>query len=154
MIEIRTAVPADIEPVLGLLSQQLQENSVSVAKEQLREATLQLLDRPELGRILVAAHSEALVGVAVLSFLWTLEHGGATTWLDELYVDPRQRRAGLGTRLLEAAMAIARTRGCLALDLEVEPGHESAVQLYERLGFRRLPRERWMRPLARGMARP
>lgn len=149
MIEIRTAVPADIEPVLDLLSLQLRENSVPVALEPLRAATLQMLGNPELGRILVAARGETLVGVAVLSFLWTLEHGGATTWLDELYVDPHQRSAGLGTRLLDAAMEHARARGCLALDLEVEPGHESALRLYERMGFRRLPRERWMRPLTR-----
>lgn len=149
MIEIRTAVPADLERVLDLLTMQLRENSVPVGALQLRSATLQMLERPWLGRILLAASGETLVGVAVLSFLWTLEHGGATMWLDELYVDPRQRRAGLGSRLLEAAMAIARDRGCLALDLEVEPGHEDAVRLYERWGFRRLPRERWMRPLAR-----
>jgi ribosomal protein S18 acetylase RimI-like enzyme len=147
MIEIRTAVSADLEPVLELLTLQLRENSVPVASEDLRPATLQMLERPELGRILVAARGNVPVGVAVLSFLWTLEHGGATTWLDELYVDPRERKDGLGTRLLEAAMAIARARGCRALDLEVEPGHESAVRLYERMGFCRLPRERWMLPL-------
>jgi GNAT superfamily N-acetyltransferase len=146
-IEIRTAVAADIGPVLDFLSLQLQENSVSIPQEQLRVATLQMLERPELGRILVATRGNVLVGVAVLSFLWTLEHGGATTWLDELYVDLHERRDGLGTRLLEAAMAIARIRGCRALDLEVEPGHEGAVRLYERMGFCRLPRERWMLPL-------
>jgi ribosomal protein S18 acetylase RimI-like enzyme len=147
MIEIRTAVPADLEPVLELLTLQLQENSVPVAREHLRPATRQMLERPELGRILVAARGDVLVGVAVLSFLWTLEHGGATTWLDEIYVDPHARSEGLGTRLLEAAMAIARAKGCRALDLEVEPGHESAIRLYERMGFCRLPRERWMLPL-------
>jgi ribosomal protein S18 acetylase RimI-like enzyme len=147
--DIRTATPADVSAVLDLLSEQLQENSVSVDEEHLRSATLRMLQRPELGRILVAIRDDAIVGVAVLSFLWTLEHGGATTWLDELYVAPHQRRAGLGSRLLEAAMALARARGCRALDLEVEPGHESALRLYERQGFRRLPRERWMLPLTR-----
>ncbi len=147
MIEIRTAVATELESVLELLSLQLQENSVPVSREHLRPATLQMLERPELGRILVATRGNRLVGLAVLSFLWTLEHGGATTWLDELYVDPHERGDGLGTRLLEAAMTIARARGCRALDLEVEPGHESAVRLYERMGFCRLPRERWMRPL-------
>jgi ribosomal protein S18 acetylase RimI-like enzyme len=144
MIEFRKAIPEDLRQIVDLLQQQLQENSVAVAMEPLRLATLRMIERPGLGQILVAARGDALAGIAVLSFLWTLEHGGATVWLDELYVDPRERRSGLGTKLLEAAMAVARAQGCVALDLEVEPGHEAAVRLYERLGFRRLPRERWM----------
>jgi ribosomal-protein-alanine N-acetyltransferase len=147
MINIREAVPADLAQVVDLLCLQLQENSVSVSEEALRAATLRMIESPELGRILVASHGEVLAGVAVLSFLWTLEHGGATVWLDELFVHPHQRQCGLGTRLLEAAMSVARARGCRALDLEVEPGHDDAIRLYERQGFRRLPRERWMRPL-------
>jgi ribosomal protein S18 acetylase RimI-like enzyme len=144
IIEFRKAIPEDLRQIVDLLQQQLQENSVAVAMEPLRLATLRMIERPGLGQILVAARGDALAGIAVLSFLWTLEHGGATVWLDELYVDPRERRSGLGTKLLEAAMAVARAQGCVALDLEVEPGHEAAVRLYERLGFRRLPRERWM----------
>jgi GNAT superfamily N-acetyltransferase len=146
-IEFRKAVPADLRQIVEMLWLQLQENSVAVAIEPLRLATLRMIERPELGQILVATRGDALAGVAVLSFLWTLEHGGATVWLDELYVDSRERRSGLGTKLLEAAMAVARERGCAALDLEVEPGHEAGVRLYERMGFRRLPRERWMCPL-------
>jgi len=144
IIEFRKAIPEDLRQIVDLLQQQLRENSVAVAMEPLRLATLRMIERPGLGQILVAARGDALAGIAVLSFLWTLEHGGATVWLDELYVDPRERRSGLGTKLLEAAMAVARAQGCVALDLEVEPGHEAAVRLYERLGFRRLPRERWM----------
>ena len=144
IIEFRKAIPEDLRQIVDLLQQKLQENSVAVAMEPLRLATLRMIERPGLGQILVAARGDALAGIAVLSFLWTLEHGGATVWLDELYVDPRERRSGLGTKLLEAAMAVARAQGCVALDLEVEPGHEAAVRLYERLGFRRLPRERWM----------
>jgi len=147
MIEFRKAIPKDLRQIVEMLRLQLQENSVAVAMEPLRFATLRMIESPELGHILVAARGDRLAGIAVLSFLWTLEHGGATVWLDELYVDPRERRSGLGTKLLEAAMAVARAQGCGALDLEVEPGHEAGVRLYERLGFRRLPRERWMYPL-------
>src|SRR5688572_2270629 len=127
MIEFRKAVPADLRQIVEMLRLQLQENSVAVAIEPLRLATLRMIECPELGQIVVAARGHTLAGVAVLSFLWTLEHGGPTVWLDELYVDPRERRSGLGTKLLEAAMAVARARGCVALDLEVEPGHEAGV---------------------------
>jgi GNAT superfamily N-acetyltransferase len=67
--------------------------------------------------------------------------------LDELFVNPQRRRGGIGRRLTEAAMAVARERGCLALDLEVEPGHDDAERLYENMGFHRHRRVRWVKPL-------
>src|SRR5688500_4254619 len=103
-IEFRKAVPDDLHQIVEMLRLQLQDNSVAVAIEPLSLATLRMIERPALGQILVAARGDTIAGVAVLSFLWTLEHGGNTVWLDELYVDSRERRTGLGTKLLEAAM--------------------------------------------------
>ncbi|HKR37312.1 MAG TPA: GNAT family N-acetyltransferase, partial [Steroidobacteraceae bacterium] len=99
------------------------------------------------GRILTARLDGELVGVAVISFLWTLEHGGPAAWLDEVYVEPSRRGAGIGRQLVEAAMQVARDSGCIALDLEVDAGHEAAERLYERMEFRRHRRVRWVRML-------
>ena len=44
-------------------------------------------------------------------------------------------------------MQVARESGCIALDLEVDAGHETAERLYERTGFKRHQRVRWVRML-------
>src|SRR5579872_5729184 len=44
------------------------------------------------------------VGLAYLAYTWTLEHGGQSAWLDELYVVPGERSRGVGTALLRAAL--------------------------------------------------
>jgi GNAT superfamily N-acetyltransferase len=106
-----------------------------------------LIEDHKLGRILTARLGGELVGVAVISFLWTLEHGGPAAWLDEVYVEPSRRGGGIGRKLVEAAMQVARDSGCIALDLEVDAGHEAAERLYERMGFRRHRRVRWVRML-------
>lgn len=80
-----------------------------------------------------------------MSFVWSLEHGGHSAWLDELYVVPEQRNAGIGRALLDEALATARADGCIGFDLEVARGHERADHLYERAGFHRLERNRWAR---------
>jgi ribosomal protein S18 acetylase RimI-like enzyme/catechol 2,3-dioxygenase-like lactoylglutathione lyase family enzyme len=146
-ISVRDATAADAPQVIALLRRQLDEHDIRLAPAALAHAVRGLLEHPAHGRILVAADGGTLVGVAVLSFTWTLEHGGKAVWLDELYVDERRRRLGIGRRLVETAIARARAAGCLAMDLEVEAGHDDAQRLYERLGFRRHRRTRFVLPL-------
>jgi GNAT superfamily N-acetyltransferase len=147
MLEIQAAQLSDLTPIQQLLHTQLQEHDIVLTDQTLQRATQALIEDHKLGRILTARLDGELVGVAVLSFLWTLEHGGPTVWLDEVYVEPSRRGAGIGRKLVEAAMQVARESGCIALDLEVDAGHEAAERLYERMGFRRHQRVRWVRML-------
>lgn len=153
-VEIGEATQEELRATVALLQTQLIEHSIAVPPALLAAGVRGLARNREFGRVLVARLSDRVVGVAVLSFLWTLEHGGAAAWLDELYVEPAARNRGIGEKLTRAAIEAADAAGCLALDLEVEPGHETAVRLYERLGFRRHRRERWVRPLAAGATAP
>ncbi|MBY0278299.1 GNAT family N-acetyltransferase [Candidatus Binatia bacterium] len=148
-IGIRDASIGDLAAVIALLARQLDEHDVALAPDALERSVRTLLGDPRLGHVLVAGvEGDEIAGVAVLSFLFTLEHGGPAAWLDELYVVDTWRGRGIGERLVEAALGVARARGCVALDLEVEPGHDAATRLYERLGFRRHRRVRWVRPIA------
>ncbi len=52
-----------------------------------------------------------------------------------LAVHPRSRRRGLGTRLVNAAMALAAGAGAAAMLLEVAEDNSVAVALYARAGF-------------------
>ena len=144
---IETARSQDLPEVLQLLRTQLEEHDIVLTSAALERATRGLIEDHALGRILTARLEGELVGVAVISFLWTLEHGGPAAWLDEVYVDPTRRGRGIGQQLIEAAMQVARDSGCIALDLEVDAGHEAAERLYERMGFRRHRRVRWVRML-------
>ena len=147
MLQIETAQAADLTPIIQLLRTQLEEHDIVLTTQALQRATAGLIENHSLGRILTARRDGALVGVAVISFLWTLEHGGPAAWLDEVYVEPARRGAGIGRQLVEAAMQVARDSGCIALDLEVDAGHDAAERLYERMGFRRHQRVRWVRML-------
>ena len=51
-----------------------------------------------------------------------------------------ERRAGVGTRLLEATLAAALDEGCTTATLEVRVGNEPALAFYERHGFRTIDR--------------
>ncbi len=144
---ITMATPRDRTVVARLLVAQLREHDVATSAAAIARTAEGMLRHPDRGIILLARVGRRPVGIAALSFLWTLEHGGRAVWLDELYVVAALRGGGIGRQLLLAAMDAAAKAGAVALDLEVERTHARAANLYRREGFRRLDRVRWARPL-------
>ncbi|MGZ6079459.1 MAG: GNAT family N-acetyltransferase [Myxococcaceae bacterium] len=141
------ARPEETDAVIALLTAQLEEHAIPLGPELLAAAVGGALVDDGRALILVTRDEGTPVGVAYLSFQWTLERGGRVMWLEELYVLPERRGQGTGQRLLEAALEAARARGCVAVELEVEASHSRAANLYARAGFRPLDRVHWTLPL-------
>lgn len=139
--------PADRGAAVALLAAQFAEHAIALDEARLDAAVAGLVDSPGRGAVLLARAEAQPVGLATLAYTWSLEHGGLVAWLDELYVVPARRGAGLGRALVERAVAYVLAQGCLALELEVDHEHARAERLYQRCGFVRLPRSRWVRPL-------
>jgi len=146
-VEVRLAQPVDRDAVLALLVAQLRKHGIDTPEAAIAFALDGLMANQERGAVLVAIVDRRVVGIAALSAMWTLEHGGPAMWLEELYVEPAHRQGGIGRLLLAAAGDAARARGALTLDLEVEASHVRAANLYAREGFQRLARTRWLRRL-------
>lgn len=144
---VDTARAADRAVLIDLLTRQLVEHDLPADRAAVARAVDGILDDERLGFLLVARAEEAVAGVAYVARHWSLEHGGPSCWLEELYVLPPWRGRGLGAGLVRAACAQARALGCLAMDLEVTADHARAEHLYEREGFRELGRRRWARGL-------
>jgi GNAT superfamily N-acetyltransferase len=153
-LEIRLAGQGDRDAVLALLVAQLREHDIDTPEPEVAYAVDGMLRHPGRGRILVATVGGPPIGVAWLSSTWTLEHGGRSMWLEELYVEPARRGQGIGRQLLREALRVATGIGATAVDLEVETSHERAARLYAREGFRRHDRTRWVRALDRPPLRP
>jgi GNAT superfamily N-acetyltransferase len=132
---IRPAEPLDLERLLPLVRtfwsfEKLPFESVNVGG-----VLGTLLANPSLGRVFVAESAETLVGYLVLTFGYSLEHGGRDALVDELFVQPDLRSSGLGTRLVESAVQTCREHGMVRLHLEVDRTNPRAEKLYGRLGF-------------------
>jgi GNAT superfamily N-acetyltransferase len=136
-----------VDRVLPLLEAQFEGHAIDLRGDALRRAVRGLVEIPGRGAILAAEIEGKVVGVAVLAYTWTLEHGGLCTWLDELFVEEAAREKGVGTALLHQAMKVARADGCAAMDLEVDRDHARVESLYAREGFTSLPRRRFARKL-------
>jgi ribosomal protein S18 acetylase RimI-like enzyme len=148
-VDIRPATDADLDAVTALLIAQLREHRIDTPAAEIASAVEGIVRHPERGRILVAIEEGTPIGVAALSFVWPIEHGGRSAWLEELYVTPTARGRGIGTDLLRVALHTATDEGAVAVDLEVDVDHQRAAKLYEREGFRPVSRARWVRRLSR-----
>jgi GNAT superfamily N-acetyltransferase len=137
------ARPEEAEAVTALLAAQLEEHAIPLVPARLAEGVARALTGDGRALILVSRERSRPVGVAYLSFHFPLETGAWIMWLEELYVLPELRGRGIGGALLQAALDVARERGCVAADLEVVASHVRAANLYARAGFRPLDRVHW-----------
>ena len=90
-------------------------------------------DAPEI--VIGAFRGPLLVGTVGVEFdrRFKARH---KAFLFGMYVDPSARRSGIGARLVEAALATARSRPGVGLaQLTVTGGNDAARALYERAGF-------------------
>ncbi len=60
---------------------------------------------------------------------------GVRAWVEDVVVDGRARRRGVGDALVAAALELAAARGAHTLDLTSRPSRQDANRLYQRAGF-------------------
>ena len=75
----------------------------------------------------LAAHLEGrMVGVLVLAFRPNVSLGSTFASIEDLYVDPRSRRRGVGRALLQTAEGRCGKRGVSYLEAQVDDKHARA----------------------------
>jgi GNAT superfamily N-acetyltransferase len=103
----------------------------AVSEPVLRE----LLAHPDFGRVFKLTVDGHEVGYAVMALAFSLEFGGRSVFLDELYVQPASRGRGIGSIALHLLQKTARDLGARSLALEVDFENPRAESLYRREGF-------------------
>jgi GNAT superfamily N-acetyltransferase len=142
-LEIRAArrsdVPRIFEMVLELATYERAADEV-VGTEQLLEQGLFGAD-PAAEALIAELGGEA-VGFALFFATFSTWLVLPGIWLEDLYVSPEHRRAGVGRALLAHLAAIARERGCARLEWAALRWNEPALRFYDAIGAQRL--EEWV----------
>lgn len=135
---IRLAEPEDARALAALLDAFNREfDTPTPGPAALTERLGRLLALPD---VFALQADEPLAGLAPTGLAWvTLRpvpwDDGPVALLDELYVVPEQRNAGVGSSLLAAAEAEVRRRGARFLEINVDGEDHDARRFYERHGY-------------------
>jgi ribosomal protein S18 acetylase RimI-like enzyme len=135
MVSVRLATRADIPALVELMREFYAESSFPLDLEWAARSFSQLIDEPSRGAVWVVTVNGAPAGHVVLSLRFTMEFGGLSAYIDDLFVKPECRRQGAARAGLDALIAEARRRGCRSLHVEVDPGNVAATTLYRRYGL-------------------
>ncbi len=95
-----------------------------------------LLDDVQTDFLLGAPHGDAPpAAVAQLRFRHGLWRAGGDCLIEDVYVEPAARRAGLGQAIVAFALQRALERGCRRAELDVNEANRAALALYDGFGF-------------------
>jgi len=136
---IRPAARADVPALLELIGE-------LADYERLRDqlvADASLLERHLFGErpvaeALLAETGGAAAGYALFFPTFSTFLGRPGIWLEDLFVRPAHRRAGIGRALLAEVARLAVERGCGRLEWSALDWNEPALAFYRGLGAQRL----------------
>jgi len=136
---IRFATPNDA-PILHRFIRELAEyerepDAVKVTVEELHAQLSQ--PRPPFECLLAERPDEptpAALGFALFFASYSTWRGRPGLYLEDLYVPPVHRGAGVGRALLAALARLARARGCARLEWSVLDWNAPAIGFYAKLG--------------------
>ena len=135
-VSFRFAEVRDIEPLLPLMRDFYVFERLPFEEIRQRELVSQLVQSPELGRLILFQGAGEMLGYMVLGFGFSLEFHGRDCLLDEFYVVPNHRSKGIGRAAVEFAIATCREMGIRAVHLEADYVNVRGHEFYKRLGFK------------------
>lgn len=136
-IHIRGGKPGDVEVIAEFnRAMALETEQRELDAETLIKGVRAVMDRPELGRYLVAERGGKVIGQLMVTYEWSDWRNGLFWWIQSVYVRPDQRRNGIFRALYEHVEQLARaTPGVCGLRLYVDEHNERAMATYRQLGM-------------------
>ena len=132
---IRPATPPDCAEILRLIGElavyEKLEHMVVGSEQALRE---QLFGPRPAAETLIAERGGSAVGFALYFTTFSTFLCKPGIYLEDIFVEPAHRGAGIGKALLRRLAALARERDCGRLEWRVLDWNEPSIRFYESLG--------------------
>jgi hypothetical protein len=137
---VRAAEPADVPSIVGLIRELAEFEQLAELCVVTPDALAPHLFGPRpAAEALVAEIGGRVVAFALYFTNFSTFLGKPGLYLEDLYVQPAHRGAGIGRALLERLGALAVERGCGRFEWAVLDWNEHAIRFYEKMGAQLLP---------------
>lgn len=94
-----------------------------------------IINSPSIGEILTIEVDDKIVGMVSLLYSVSTALGGKVAILEDMVIAKEYRKSGLGTQLLNSAIAYAQEIDCLRITLLTDHDNEVAQEFYKKSGF-------------------
>jgi GNAT superfamily N-acetyltransferase len=139
--EIRFAREEETGVILGFIRElaayEKMEDQVTATEELLRETVF----RQKHAQVLLALQEGRPVGFALFFHNFSTFLGKPGIYLEDLYVQPAHRGAGVGKALLQRLAQLAREQDCGRLEWSCLNWNAPSIAFYKRMGA--VPMEEW-----------
>ena len=132
---VREASGEDVPLILSFIRELAEYENLShevVATEETLRANL--FGERQFAEVLIAEHDGAPAGFALFFHNFSTFLGRPGIYLEDLYVKPELRGAGIGKKLLVHLARLAKDRGCGRLEWWVLDWNAPTIGFYEKLG--------------------
>ena len=134
-LEIRSATEDDVPLILSLIKELAEyerlSHEVVATEELLRDA---LFGERRVAEVVLGYLGDYPAGFTLFFHSFSTFLGKPGIYLEDLYVRPEFRGAGIGRALLIYIAKLARERGCGRLEWSVLDWNEPAIGFYKRVG--------------------
>lgn len=138
-LTLRAAERDDVPVLVRLLADDVLGKDREKASESVDEGywrAFSTIDEDERQLLIVAETEGIVVGTMQLTFIQYLTFlGGERAQIEAVRVAHAYRGLGIGRRMLEWAIDLARSRGCHLVQLTTNRRREGARDFYESMGF-------------------
>jgi GNAT superfamily N-acetyltransferase len=135
-VKIRRARRGD-ENAIEKLYRQLHADYKSPGARRMRRAFQAMLDNPDHTILVAVKEGQILGAIHVLIFRHLARTLRPMAIVENVIVDANSRRAGIGEKLMAAAIQLARRQNCYKLSLTSNRGRRPAHRFYEGIGWKR-----------------
>jgi len=137
-IQVRKATAEDIPALIGLMREFYAEANFKLDDQWATEAFMSLLSNDSYGCAWIVSTADIAMGHAVLTVRFTMEHGGMSGYVDDLFVRKEFRKHGAGFSLLQELERECSIRNCKSLIVEVGKDNDAGLRTYQKLGMHQI----------------
>jgi GNAT superfamily N-acetyltransferase len=142
---IRAVTEDDVETLFGMILELATYERLSDEVNGDAEVLSRSLFVERTAEALLAEQGDEAIGYAILCGSFSSFECKGGIWIEDIYVRPESRKAGVGRALFAAIAALAVERGLPRVEWAALDWNELALGFYDRLGARRMDEWKMLR---------
>ena len=132
----RLAAASDVPVLIDLMEAFYAESGYVLNRKWATDTFFTLLRNKDQGETWLLYLGNEVVGYMIVSFRFSIEHGGREAFIQDLFVCPDQRRKGVARFALQRLFRECESRNIAAIQVQVGARNVAAAGLYKAQGLK------------------